>query len=59
MVNNTKRVGRRVVQVHVNLRGEYEVRNIETSEILSVWDSLYLAKKSVCTINRNCYYLGE
>lgn len=32
----------------------YNVINIETGETLGQFDSLYLAKKMVCTINRSC-----
>lgn len=31
----------------------YRVVNVETEETISEWDSLYLAKKSVCAINRS------
>jgi hypothetical protein len=32
---------------------EFSVVNIETKEVLGNYDSLYLAKQSVCCINRN------
>lgn len=39
------------VTVKENAKGEWEVRRVATGEVLATFDSAYLAKRMVATIN--------